>query len=143
MSNVVDFENVKVLDLFGGTGSISIEFASRGCISIDIVEIDYHALKAIDEIADKLGITGIRTIRADVFRYIKSCGKKYNIVFADPPYALKELRTLPDLVFSSSILDTGGRFILEHPKEFDFSGYPYFAEHRKYGNVNFSFFRYK
>ena len=141
LSNVIDFEDVKVLDLFGGTGSISFEFASRGCTSIDIVDLDSRSLKTIDEMAGNLGITGMRTIRSDVFRYLKSCTDNYDIVFADPPYTLKELSILPDRVFGSSILNMDGRFILEHPKGLDFSGHPYFAEHRKYGNVNFSFFR--
>jgi len=141
LMNIIDFDEVKVLDLFGGTGSISFEFASRGSTSVDIVDLDYHSLKAINEMAGKLGITGMRTIRSDVFRYIKSCHNKYDIIFADPPYALKDLDTLPDLVFNSSILETDGRFILEHPKGFVFSGNSHFTEHRKYGNVNFSFFR--
>jgi 16S rRNA (guanine(966)-N(2))-methyltransferase RsmD len=141
LNNSVDFEMVTVLDLFGGSGSISFEFASRGCTSIDIVDIDFHALKTIDTMAAKLGISGMRTIRSDYARYLKSCLKKYNIIFADPPYAMKELRELPNLVLSSSLLEMEGRFILEHPKDYDFSGHSHFTEHRKYGNVNFSFFR--
>ena len=141
LNNSIDFETVKVLDLFGGSGSISFEFASRGCPSVDVVDIDFHSLKAIDEMAAKLGITGMRTIRSDSFSYLKSCRKKYDIIFADPPYAMKELPELPDLVMRSSLLEKEGRFILEHPKEYDFSGHPNFTDHRKYGNVNFSFFR--
>ncbi|MBN1414223.1 MAG: RsmD family RNA methyltransferase [Bacteroidales bacterium] len=141
LANVVDFNDVKVLDLFGGSGSISFEFASRGCMSIDVVDLDAYSLKAITETARKLEITGMRTIRADVFRYIASCSNTYNIVFADPPYDLKELATLPELILGSLILEKNGRFILEHPKGFNFSDNAYFTEHRKYGNVHFSFFR--
>jgi 16S rRNA (guanine966-N2)-methyltransferase len=141
LSNFLEFEKVKVLDLFGGTGSISFEFASRGCTSIDVVDLDIHSLKAINEMVDKLGITGLRTLRAEAFTYVRSCHKKYDIVFADPPYALAELPSIPDRVFGSSILEPGGRLMLEHPKSFDFSGHAHFTEHRKYGNVNFSFFR--
>jgi len=132
---------MKVLDMFGGTGSISFEFASRGCMFIDIVDTDSHSLRAVNEMADKLGITAIHTIRADTFRYIRSCQKKYDIVFADPPYALEEFQSIPDRVFNSSLLETEGIFILEHPKKFDFSEHAHFSDHRKYGHVNFSFFR--
>jgi 16S rRNA (guanine(966)-N(2))-methyltransferase RsmD len=141
LNNTTDFDTVRVLDLFGGSGSISFEFASRGCLSVDVVDIDFHSLKAIDEMTLKLGITGLRAIRSDSFKYLKSCRKKYDIIFADPPYAMKELPELPDRVIHSSLLENDGRFILEHPKEYNFSGHPYFTEHRKYGNVNFSFFR--
>jgi len=141
LNNIIDFETVRVLDLFGGSGSISFEFASRGCPSVDVVDIDFHSLKAIDEMAAKLGITGMKTIRSDSLRYMKSCRKKYDIVFADPPYEMKELPELPDMVMTSSLLEKEGRFILEHPRKYDFSGHPHFTQHRKYGNVNFSFFR--
>jgi 16S rRNA (guanine966-N2)-methyltransferase len=141
LNNTTDFETVRVLDLFGGSGSISFEFSSRGCPSVDVVDVDFHSLKAIDEMAARLGITGMRTIRSDSVRYLKSCRKKYDIVFADPPYAMKELQELPDQVIGSSLLEKDGRFILEHPKTYDFSGHPHFTEHRKYGNVHFSFFR--
>jgi 16S rRNA (guanine966-N2)-methyltransferase len=140
LHNRIDFESVCVLDLFGGTGSISFEFASRGCPSVDVVDIDFQALKTIEQNAVHLGITGIRTIRSDGFRYLKSCRKKYDIVFADPPFAMKELPELPERIMSSPLLVEKGFFILEHPKNYDFSGYLHFSEHRKYGNVNFSFF---
>jgi 16S rRNA (guanine966-N2)-methyltransferase len=141
LSNVLGFEKVKVLDLFGGTGSISFEFASRGSTSIDVVDMDAHSLRAINEMAGKLGITGLMTIKADAFRYIKSCHKKYDVIFADPPYELAALSSIPDLVFGFSLLEKDGRLILEHPKRCDFSGHPHFTDHRRYGNVNFSFFR--
>jgi 16S rRNA (guanine966-N2)-methyltransferase len=141
LNNTVDFDTVKVLDLFGGSGSISFEFSSRGCISIDVVDIDFHTLKAIDEMILKLGITGMRTIRSDCFKYLKSCWKKYDIIFADPPYGMNEFPELPDQVIHSSLLENDGKFILEHPKEYNFSAHPHYTEQRKYGNVNFSFFR--
>jgi len=141
LNNYIDFEMVKVLDLFGGSGSISFEFASRGSPSIDVVDIDSHTLRAIDEMAAKLGIPGMKTIRSDSVRYLKLCRKEYDIIFADPPYAMKDLPKLPDQVMQSSLLGTEGIFILEHPKEYNFSEHANFTDHRKYGNVNFSFFR--
>lgn len=141
LSNHIEFARVKVLDLFGGTGSISFEFASRGCLSIDIVDRDVSSLRAIGEMAEKLDIKGMRTVRADAFRYIRSCSKKYDIVFADPPYTLAELHSIPGMVLDSSLLEKDGMLILEHPKNFDFSANDHFTDHRRYGNVNFSFFR--
>jgi 16S rRNA (guanine966-N2)-methyltransferase len=141
LNNYIDFETVKVLDLFGGSGSISFEFASRGSPSVDVVDIDSHTLRAIDEMAAKLGIPGMKTIRSDSVRYLKLCRKEYDIIFADPPYAMKDLPELPDQVMQSSLLGSEGIFILEHPKEYIFSGHPNFTDHRRYGNVNFSFFR--
>jgi len=141
LNNIIEFETVKVLDLFGGTGSIGFEFASRGCPSIDVVDMDVRSLRAIHEMAGKLGINGMQTIRAEAFRYIRSCSKKYDIIFADPPYALTELQSIPDLVFGCPVLEKEGRLILEHSKKNDFSGHAHFTDHRKYGNVNFSFFK--
>lgn len=141
LNNIIDFETVHVLDLFGGSGSISFEFASRGCMAVDIVDKDIHTLKAIDEMAARLMITGMRTIRFDSIRFLKTSRVQYDLVFADPPYAMKELPELPDLVMQSSLLVENGLFILEHPKDHDFSGHLHFRDHRKYGNVHFSFFR--
>jgi 16S rRNA (guanine966-N2)-methyltransferase len=141
LANFIDFETVRVLDLFGGSGSISLEFVSRGCSSVDVVDIDFHSLETIHEMAAKLGVTAITTIRSDSLTYLKSCRKKYDIIFADPPYAMKELKELPGRVMESSLLEADGRFILEHPGRFDFSGNPHFMDSRRYGNVNFSFFR--
>ena len=143
LSNIFDFTDLSILDLFGGTGSISFEFASRGCTSVDIVEIDIHALRSIQSTVSHLGLTGINIIRADVFRYIKSCHRKYNIVFADPPYSLKSIPEIPALIFNSDLLAKNGLFILEHPKNFDFANDQHFYEHRRYGNVHFTFFREK
>jgi 16S rRNA (guanine(966)-N(2))-methyltransferase RsmD len=141
LNNLIDFSAVQVLDLFGGTGSIAFEFASRGCHSVDVVEINARTLRSLNEAAVLLGIKEIYTIRADVFRYIKSCAKKYDVIFADPPFALKELRNIPDTIFSTPLLETDGLLILEHPKEYDFSGHLHFNDHRRYGHVNFSFFK--
>jgi 16S rRNA (guanine(966)-N(2))-methyltransferase RsmD len=141
LSNIFDFSNLNILDLFGGTGAIGFEFASRGCRSVDIVEIDIHSLNSIQSTIDRLGITEIHTIRADAFRYIKSCRKKYHIVFADPPYSLKTIPEIPVLIFNSDLLEDDGIFILEHPKSYNFENDPHFYDHRCYGNVHFTFFR--
>ena len=80
-------------------------------------------------------------IRGDVFRFIKTCKRKFDFIFADPPYALKELGTIPDLILSNDLLKEGGLLVFEHGKQNDFSQHPRFVEHRSYGSVNFSLFR--
>lgn len=141
LNNRIDFESVKVLDLFSGTGSISYEFASRGAEIVHLVEKDVKHFAGIKRIIKDTGFTNIRPIHIDVKAYLKTCSFRYDIVFADPPYDLPWLSELPDLVFQSDILNEDGFFILEHPKKLDFKGHTFFFEHRSYGSVNFSFFR--
>ena len=136
----VDFEGATALDLFSGTGSISLELLSRGCSSVISIELDRDHHRFIKECGAKLGATGFVPIRADVFRFLKSCKTSFDFVFADPPYALKELPTLPDLIFERNLLKDNGIFVLEHGKDYDFHEHPHFMEHRQYGSVNFSLF---
>jgi 16S rRNA (guanine966-N2)-methyltransferase len=140
LSNYFDFEDLEVLDLFSGTGSISYEFASRGCKSVDSVEINsrYHAF--ITKTAAELGQDQIKAYRADAFRFIKHTPRKYNLIFADPPYEMKEIDQIPVHVFESDILQEGGWMVLEHGKDNEFSNHPHFKELRKYGSVHFSIF---
>jgi 16S rRNA (guanine(966)-N(2))-methyltransferase RsmD len=141
LNNRVDFESITVLDLFGGTGSISYEFASRGVPEIHLIEKDIAHISGIRRIINDIGFTAIKTVHIDVKAFLKACNVKYDIVFADPPYDLKWLRELPDLVSGSHILLENGFFILEHPRDMSFKGHPLFFEHRNYGGVNFSFFK--
>lgn len=136
----VDFDGATALDLFSGTGSISLELVSRGCQQVVSVEMDRDHHRFIQECLRKLGTKACIPIRGDVFRFLKSCRQQYDIVFADPPYALKELSQLPDLVLGKQLLTPEGIFILEHGKDYDFSQHPHFMEHRSYGSVNFSLF---
>lgn len=136
----VDFEDAEALDLFSGTGSISLELLSRGCSQVVSVEMDRDHHRFIQECVKKLGAEGIIPIRGDVFRFLKSCKQQYDMVFADPPYALKELAQLPDLVMERHLLKEGGIFVLEHGKDHSFEAHPLFVEHRQYGSVNFSIF---
>jgi 16S rRNA (guanine(966)-N(2))-methyltransferase RsmD len=136
----VDFEDAEALDLFSGTGSISLELLSRGCSQVVSVEMDRDHHRFIQECVKKLGAEGIIPIRGDVFRFLKSCKQQYDMVFADPPYALKELAQLPDLVMERHLLKEGGIFVLEHGKDHSFEAHPHFVEHRQYGSVNFSIF---
>ena len=141
LNNRIGFEDVSVLDLFAGTGSISYEFASRGAREVHLVEMDIRHVSGIRRIIKEMGITNIKTIHIDVRAYLKTCSVKYDVVFADPPYSLSWLREIPDLVAGSGIMKEEGFFILEHPKAMSFSSHKLFFEHRNYGGVNFSFFR--
>lgn len=137
----VDFEDAQALDLFSGTGSISLELVSRGCKQVVSVEMDRDHHRFIQECLKKLNTDKCVPIRGDVFRFLKSCKQQYDFIFADPPYALKELPQIPDLIFEKQLLKEDGLFVLEHGKDYDFSQHKNFLEHRSYGSVNFSLFK--
>ena len=138
----VDFDSAEALDLFSGTGSISLELLSRGCSRVVSVELDRDHHRFIQDCLKKLAVTDtVIPIRGDVFRFIKSCHQQFDFIFADPPYALKELPTLPDIIIDRGLFKPDGLFVLEHGKDYDFSQHPHFIEHRQYGSVNFSLFR--
>ncbi len=141
LQNQVDFEKIKVLDLFAGTGSISFEFASRGCKDITSIELDFHHYCFIKEVTAKLGEKNIKTIKANAFSYIAKTEQKFDLIFADPPYDHKQFAEVPQRVLKGNILLPGGIFILEHSGNYNFSAYPEFKEERHYGAVHFSFFR--
>ena len=141
LENRIDFEEIRVLDLFAGTGSISYEFSSRGAKEIHLVEQDMRHISGIKRIIKDIGFPNIKTIHIDVRTYLKICKVKYEIVFADPPYDLPWLDKIPDIVTGSGVLEKDGFLILEHPKRMDFAGHNLFFEHRNYGGVNFSFFK--
>ena len=141
LDNEYDFEDLKVLDLFGGTGSIGIEFASRGAAHVDIVEMKSENASFIRRSVASLGLSEIvSVVHCNVFDFIPLCTSKYDIIFADPPYALDALETIPDKILSCDILHSGCWFILEHPAEYSFVSHPSFVKERKYGNVHFSIF---
>ena len=142
LNNYIDFEEgVTALDLFAGTGSISFELLSRECRSVTAVEKNNAHASFIAKVAKELKTDSLTLIRGDVFRYLHSApAQRFDFIFADPPYALKELPEVPGLVFERDLLRDGGIFVMEHPKTNDFSGLPYFYQHRVYGSVNFSIF---
>ena len=152
----IDLDGAEALDRFAGPGSITLELLSRGCSSVTSIELDRDHFRFICECVKKLGTEACLPLRADVFSFIKSCRQQYDFIFADPPYALKELPQIPDLVLGTSsllsspstlhpspstLLKSGGLFVFEHGKDYDFSQHPRFVEHREYGSVNFSLFR--
>ena len=141
LTQYVDFDGAEALDLFSGTGSISLELVSRGCQTVVSVEMDRAHHRFIQECLKKLNTEACIPIRGDVVRFVKSCRQQYDFIFADPPYALKELPQIPDLVLQKGILKEDGIFVFEHGKDHDFSEHPNFIEHRQYGSVNFTLFR--
>lgn len=146
--NRMDIEGADVLDLFAGTGGIGIECVSRGAREVTAVELAHVQQNFIIATCKSLGINNLHLIRGDVFRYLKTCAVRYDLIFADPPYALDELPMLPSLIFADnedidrghSLLKPGGLFVLEHGDQYNFSGHPHFLELRTYGSVHFSFF---
>lgn len=142
LANRLDFGDVKVLDLFAGTGSISFEFASRGATNITCVELNRMHFAFICSVIEKLDLKGIvKPVCADTFRFIQKTKEHYNVIFGDPPYDLKRLSEIPELVMNSNLLAPRGIFILEHGKRNDFSLHPDFLELRVYGSVHFTFFK--
>ena len=137
----LDWEETVALDLFAGTGSISLELLSRGCKEVVSVEKDRDHARFISQCMEKIGADEHVLIKGDVFRFIKSCHQQFDFIFADPPYALPELPTIPDLIFSQDLLAPDGLFVFEHGKHNDFSSHPHFVEHRSYGSVNFTLFK--
>jgi 16S rRNA (guanine966-N2)-methyltransferase len=141
LSNRVDFEEITILDLFSGTGSISFEFASRGAKLVHLVEKERNHIAFIRRTVDEMKFENIKPVHIDVQAFLKTCRFRYDIVFADPPFNLSWIETLPDLVVSSGVLNESGFFILEHPKRLNFNSHKLLFEHRNYGSVNFSFFK--
>jgi len=137
----LDFDGIAALDLFSGTGSISLEMLSRGCGQVVSVEADRDHARFIRQCIAKIGAENHTLIQGDVFRFVKSCHQQFDFIFADPPYQLETLADLPELVLSTGILAPDGIFCLEHGKNYDFSSHSRFLEHRTYGSVNFSLFR--
>lgn len=142
LSNYMDFEDgIRALDLFAGTGSISIELVSRGCDQVISVEKDRDHYAFICKIMQELKTDKCLPIRGDVFKYLKSGREQFDFIFADPPYELAGLETLPDLIFENNLLKEDGLFVLEHGKKNSFEEHPHFVERRVYGSVNFTIFK--
>ncbi len=140
LDNEYEFEDLKVLDLFGGTGSIAFEFASRGASRVYCVEMARENASFIKTEAARLGLGNVTMVRDNVFDFLPICHEKFDLIFADPPYAMEGLETLPDQIFSHDLLHPGCYFILEHGGEHSFQTHPRFVKERHYGRVHFSFF---
>jgi 16S rRNA (guanine966-N2)-methyltransferase len=140
LQNNLDFSQLKTLDLFGGTGSISYELASRGADDLTIVEKDNQMHAFIKKTAEALGIENIKVVKSDVFRFIEQCQEKFDFIFAGPPYALKNIDDLPRLVFEKQLLNDRGWLILEHTPANNYEQFPFYKMSRNYGTTIFSIF---
>lgn len=140
LENEIDFSECSLLDLFGGTGSISAEFSSRGGRDGVCVEMNRKNALFIKKTLSSIGAANVKCVHCNVFDFLGLCDKKFSLIFADPPYKLQNLNSIPDKVLQANILTEDGRLILEHGGEYDFSQHPNFTKAKKYGNVHFSFF---
>jgi len=138
--NTYDFEECKVLDLFSGTGSICIEFASRGIQQVTAVDKHPGCIAWIKSIAQQFDLKQIETQKADTFKFLEQSTEQYQIIFADPPYDLPQIPLIPELVFKHNLLSQNGVLIVEHPSFLKLNQSDNFKEVRKYGNSSFSFF---
>ena len=141
LTNLVDFEECDILDLFSGTGSISYEFASRDARSVTSVEVNSVHHNFIRQTAKELKFENFYAVKANAFLYLKSCSKKFDIIFSDAPYDLEGSAEIISLVFERDLLNDDGFLIFEHSKEQNFSDHPKFWQSRSYGSVQFSFFK--
>ena len=141
ISNKIDLKDKVALDLFSGTGAISYEFASRGCKEVIAVEQNFKCIRFIRDTATELAMESVNPVRSEVFRFIKMTQRKFDIIFADPPYDLDNLDLISIEIIKNQLLNPDGWMVIEHPKVVDLSAQQFFVEHRRYGHVNFSFFQ--
>lgn len=140
IQNNLEIESLKTLDLFGGTGSISYELASRGAHDLTIVEKDQAMYDFIRKTSQQLQLANFKVVRMEVFKFMEQCSEKFNFIFAGPPYALTTIDQLPLKVFEHQLLLPGGWFILEHTPRNDYTKFENFATSRNYGTTIFSIF---
>ncbi len=140
LQNNIELEDIKTLDIFGGTGSISYELASRGAADLTIVEKDFAMHAFIQKTAAEWGLKNFKAIRMDVFAFLNQCREQFNLIFAGPPYALVEIDELPRIIAAKGLLYPGGWFILEHTPRNNYKDYPLFVTERNYGTTVFSIF---
>jgi 16S rRNA (guanine966-N2)-methyltransferase len=141
LQNQIEFEGIRVLDLFSGTGNISMEFASRGASQVVSVDRSIHCVNYLKDISQQHGLENIEVYNDDVFKYLQHETDQFDLIFADPPYDLNKLREIPGIIFDRKLVASGGLLIVEHQSMQNLSKYPTFVEQRRYGNSSFSFFK--
>ena len=140
LQNKIEFDDIRVLDLFSGTGNISMEFASRGAAQVISVDRSVQCVHYLKDTARQHGLTNIKTFKDDVFKYLQLETDQYDLIFADPPYDMNQIPEIPKIVFEKNLLLPGGLLIVEHQSMQNLSNHPAFSEQRKYGHSSFSFF---
>ena len=140
LQNRIDFNSLKCLDLFAGTGSISYELASRGADSLILIEKDSKQVHFIQQTAKMLGLDNLTILNQDVFQFLNHCTEQFDFIFAGPPYALTTIDQLPLLILEKNLLTPDGLFVLEHTPRNNYSTFKGFDRERNYGTTVFSFF---
>jgi len=140
LQNMIDFEDIKSLDIFGGTGSISYELASRGAADLTIIERDKNMAAFIKKNAAALGFNNIKLMQLEVFKFLNACTDSFDFIFAGPPYALVEIDMIPDIIFERNLLNKEGIFVLEHTPRNNYEDHAHFLKVKNYGTTLFSFF---
>jgi len=140
LNNMISFEGLKTLDIFAGTGSISYELASRGATDLTLIERDRTTVQFINKTMEELKFDGFKILQMNVFKFLNNCVESYDFIFAGPPYALKEIDKIPDIIFDKKILNPEGIFILEHTPRNDYQEHPQFLKMKNYGTTIFTYF---
>lgn len=140
LENNLDIASLKTLDIFGGTGSISYELASRGAEDLTIVEKDTVMYEFIKKTAGDLKLTNFKVIKMEVFKFLEQCTEQFDFIFAGPPYALTTIDELPKKIVEKQLLRANGWFVLEHTPRNNYENYPLFVTARNYGTTIFSIF---
>lgn len=141
LQNQIEFEGLKALDLFCGTGNISLEFASRGAEQVVSVDRSIHCVHYLKDMSRQHGLNSIKVYKDDVFKYLQHETDQFDLVFADPPYDLNRIPDIPKVIFDKNMLLPDGLLIVEHQSLQNLSNHPAFVEQRKYGQSSFSFFK--
>jgi 16S rRNA (guanine966-N2)-methyltransferase len=141
LNNLIDIEGMRVLDLFSGTGNLSLEFASRNAVEVISVDKSIRCVHFLKDMARQHGLSQIKTYNADVFKFLELENETYDLIFADPPYDLSRIPEIVKIVFEKKLLSADGILIVEHQSMQNLSNHPAFIEQRKYGHSSFSFFR--
>jgi len=141
LQNQIEFDDIMVLDLFSGTGNISLEFASRNAKQVISVDRSIHCINYLKDASRQHKLEQIKTYKADVFKYLQLETEQYDLIFADPPYDLNQIPEIPKIIFEKNLLISGGLLIVEHQSMQNLSQHPNFVEQRKYGHSSFSFFK--
>jgi len=141
LQNQIAFEGIRVLDLFSGTGNISMEFASRGAEQVTSVDRSIQCVHYLKDTARQHGLDHIKAYKDDVFKYLQLESEQFDLIFADPPYDLNRIPEIPKVIFEKNMLVPGGLLIVEHQSMQNLSNHPAFVEQRRYGHSSFSFFK--
>ncbi len=141
LQNQIEFEGLKVLDLFSGTGNISLEFASRGAAEVISVDRSIHCVHYLKDTSRQHKLENVKVHKDDVFKYLQLETEQFGLIFADPPYDLNHIPNIPKVIFEKSLLLPDGLLIVEHQSMQNLSNHPAFVEQRRYGHSSFSFFK--